>query len=56
MIKGNTDLPIFVSAKINRQNVEDVIKVKPDGLVIGTSVVDADDPAEEIKFYKKIIS
>jgi len=56
MVKGNTSLPIFVSAKINRENVNEVIKVKPDGIVVGKSITHADNPAEEAQFFHDLCS
>lgn len=55
MVKGNTDLPIFVSAKISRLNVEEIIKVRPDGIIIGTNIVEAENPAQEAQFYHNLI-
>lgn len=56
MIKGNTTLPIFVSAKINRDNVHEVMNINPNGLIIGKSITDADDPVEEAKFFYELVS
>jgi len=55
MVKGNTDLPIFISAKISRMNIEDIIKVRPDGIIIGTNIVEAEHPAQEAQFYYNLI-
>jgi 3-hexulose-6-phosphate synthase len=54
LVKGNTSLPIFISAKITRDNVMQIIELKPDGLVIGESIIDADDPAKEAKFFAQL--
>jgi len=51
MIKGNTDLPIFISAKINRDNVEKILETKPYGIIVGKSITEAENPAEEAKFF-----
>ncbi len=51
MVKGNTTLPIFISAKITRESVEKIIQFNPDGLVIGRSIVQAEDPVQEAKFF-----
>jgi len=55
MIRGNTDLPIYISAKIKRENVEHVISHKPAGLVIGTSIMTAENPATEAEFFYNLI-
>jgi len=51
MVRGNTDLPIFISARINRDNIDKILEVKPQGVVVGTSIVQAENPLEEAKFY-----
>ncbi|TET07063.1 hypothetical protein E3J79_00015 [Candidatus Dependentiae bacterium] len=55
MVKGNSALPVFVSAKINRENIHDVLKIKPDGIIIGRSIVNAENPHEEAEFFYKTI-
>ncbi len=54
MIRGNTDLPIFIAGKIKRTNVLDVIKVKPNGLIIGSSIVGAENPKAEVTFFREV--
>jgi len=55
LVSGNTDLPIFISAKIKRENVDHIIALKPGGIVVGTSIVTAKDPAVEAEFYYKLV-
>ena len=51
MIRGNTPLPIFVSGAINRDNVHEFLRLQPDGLVIGSSIIQADNPAQEAAYF-----
>lgn len=51
MVKGNTQLPIFISARINRDTIEKILELKPDGIVIGKAITGAQDPEEEAKFF-----
>ena len=51
MIRGNTDLPIFISTRIRRDNIEDILKVKPDGIILGRTITEAEDPRQEAKFF-----
>ena len=51
MVQGNTNLPIFISARINRDNIDKIIETKPYGIIIGKSITESEDPAEEAKFY-----
>ncbi|MFA5075445.1 MAG: orotidine 5'-phosphate decarboxylase / HUMPS family protein [Candidatus Babeliales bacterium] len=54
-IKGNTDLPIFIAGNINKSNISKILKLKPQGIVIGSAIVEAQDPEEEIKYFKSLI-
>jgi len=54
MVRGNTDLPIFVSGKIKRENFDQILEIKPDGIIIGKSITHADNPIEEAKFYYEL--
>jgi len=51
MVKGNTQLPIFVSAKITRDSLQQVFNVKPDGIIVGKTITSADNPKEEAKYF-----
>ena len=55
MVQGNTELPVFVSARITRQTIQDVFQVSPSGVVISDAVTNADDPREEAAFFSNII-
>ncbi len=55
MVKGNTELPIFVSAHISRENVGEILGLEPSGIIIGSSVVQADNPLEEIKYFSELV-
>lgn len=55
MVKGNSDLPIFVSAKIGRESIEEFIQLMPDGIIIGRAITAADNPAQEAQYFSKLI-
>ena len=56
MIKGNTNLPIFVSAKINRDNVDKIIALRPDAIIVGLSITDAQHAAQEAQYFAELVS
>jgi len=56
MLRGNTTLPIFVSGKITRTIIHKIMSVKPDGLIIGPAITDAEDPVQEAKFFYELCS
>lgn len=54
-VRGNTKLPIFISAKISRTNIATICSMKPDGIIIGQSITTTPNPAEEAAFfYEKV--
>ncbi len=55
MVKGNTILPIFVSAKINRDNVDKIVALRPDAIVVGAGITDAQDSAKEAQFFAELV-
>lgn len=56
LIKGNTSLPIFVSAKINRENIDEILPINPYGIIVGQSVTQAENPQQEAQFFYELIS
>ena len=51
MVRGNTNLPIFISAKIKRETFDDMLNIKSDGIVIGKAIINADNPIEEARYF-----
>ncbi|MCL4380311.1 orotidine 5'-phosphate decarboxylase [Candidatus Dependentiae bacterium] len=54
MIRGNTDLPIFVSAKFDQIIAAEVAKLQPDGIVVGPAITEDPDPVTQAKFYHEL--
>jgi 3-keto-L-gulonate-6-phosphate decarboxylase len=55
MVKGNTQLPIYISAKINRDNIGDIVNIAPHGILISRAITQAEDPVVEAKFFRELI-
>jgi 3-hexulose-6-phosphate synthase len=55
MVKGNSDLPVHISAKIGRSNIHEIIQLKPDVIVVGSAIIMADNPALEAKYFADLI-
>ncbi len=53
MVRGNTKLPLYIAAHITRKTVDQLSKIKPDGLIIGSAIVNAENPGEEAKFFSE---
>ena len=51
LVRGNTNLPVFVAAKIDQKNVQQIIALKPDGIVVGKAITEAENPVQEAKYF-----
>lgn len=56
MVKSNASLPLYISAYINRDNFERIVSLNPHGIIIGRSIMRAEDPAKEAHYYYSIAS
>jgi 3-hexulose-6-phosphate synthase len=56
IVRGNTPLPIFISAKITRTSIYTILNIKPDGIVIGKSIIDSDEPTKEAQFFYELLN
>ena len=56
IVRGNTDLPVFVSGKIKKEHLEKIMKLKPQGVVVGEDITRSNDPEKEAEFFKTEIS
>lgn len=55
IVRGNTTLPIFVAEKINKESIKNIIKLKPDGILIGKAITRAANPEEVAKEFHNLI-
>lgn len=54
-IAENTNLPLFISGKIDENSLQQVIDLKPFGIIIGSAIIKADNPVEKAKlFYERV--
>jgi len=51
LVRGNTKLPIFIAANINRSNIQKILKLKPEGIVVGRPITHAENPLQEAKYF-----
>lgn len=56
MVKGNASLPIFMSAEITRENFEGMVSLKPYAMIIGKSIIESANPAQEAHYYYNVLS
>ena len=54
MVRGNTDLPIFIASSLNRETVDSIVSLRPDGIIAGSAITESQDPIAEARyFYEK---
>lgn len=55
MIQGNTRLPIFIASPISHENVAEVLGLNPAGIILGSAIVNAEDPLKEAMYFSKLL-
>ena len=55
IVRGNTKLPIFVAEKINKESIQNILTLKPDGILIGKAITKAANPEEAAKEFHSLI-
>lgn len=55
IVRGNTQLPIYVTAHIDRESVQRLLLLKPDGIVIDRAITEHENPAEEAEYFYNLI-
>ena len=51
LVRGNTQLPLFIAASITRTNIAPILALKPDGVIIGSAISQAENPAQEAEYF-----
>lgn len=55
MVKGNTQLPVFIAAPVSRENIHEIIALNPYGLIISSAITQAEDPRQAAEFFHTLI-
>lgn len=50
-LRGNSNLPIYITSNIDRDNINFIISLQPDVIVIGKTITSTANPQEEAEFY-----
>lgn len=50
-LRGNSNLPIYITSNIDRDNINFIISLQPDVIVIGKTITMTENPAQEAQFY-----
>lgn len=54
-VKDNTTLPIYITGKIDETNIQQTISLKPQGIMIGTALAKADNPAKMAHYFRSLM-
>ncbi len=55
MVRGNTTLPIFISAATTRENIAELIAIGASGIIIGNAIIRSDNPQQEAAYFASIM-
>jgi 3-keto-L-gulonate-6-phosphate decarboxylase len=55
MVRGNTPLPIFVSAPVTRETIAEILSIGAAGIAISNAIVRADNPKQEAAYFASIM-
>ncbi len=55
-VRDNTNLPIFITGKVDLSNVEQVASLKPQGIMIGSPVTRAESPLKAAQDFRALLS
>jgi len=56
IVRGNTELPIFIGGRVKKEHLKEIKKLKPQGIVVGHAITRADKPEEAAKYFKDAVS
>ena len=51
LVKGNTQLPIFIAGKITRDNFEEIRSYGAAGIVVGKAITESNNPQQEAQWF-----
>ncbi|CDK30399.1 orotidine 5'-phosphate decarboxylase / HUMPS family protein [Candidatus Babela massiliensis] len=56
IVKGNTQLPVFIASNITRENIAEILSIGANGIVISKAITGASNPLEETLYFSGIIN
>lgn len=55
-IQANTKIPLFITGRIDRSNIQQIINLRPQGIAIGSAIIKADNPHQEAQYFKSLLT
>lgn len=55
MVRGNTNLPVYLSPFVSRSTINDMLQLAPSGIVIGKAITFAENPREEAAYFAQML-
>lgn len=56
MVKGNTQVPIFITSNISKDNIAEILSIGASGIIISKAITSANNPKEEALYFSNIIN
>ncbi len=54
-VRDNSKLPIFITGKIDEENFTKIIALKPQGIMIGGAITQAENPAKAAHYFRSLM-
>lgn len=51
LIRNNTKLPVFIATGITKKNIKEVVRLRPDGIIVGGAITESSDPKTEVDYF-----
>lgn len=55
MVKGNTNLPIYIAAPTTKDTIHELLRANPTGVVISSNLISSLEPEERTSFLRSIV-
>lgn len=55
LVKGNTQLPIYITAQISRENITELLSIGASGIIIGKAITHSANPQQEAAYIASIL-
>lgn len=56
MVKGNTQLPIFITSNVSKENIAEILSIGANGIIISKAITNSNNPLEETIYFSNVIN
>lgn len=56
IVRGNTELPIYIASHVDRDSIHQILLLQPDGIIISKAIIESENPEKEAKYFYELIN